>query len=37
MVAASRMQLDMVFDSRRGRLFSLGPRLGFTGGGRLWY
>jgi hypothetical protein len=37
MHAAFRMEWDMVLDSRRGRLFSLGLRLGFTGGGRLRY
>jgi len=37
MLAASRMELDMVLDSRRGRVFSLGLRLGFVGGGRLRY
>jgi len=37
MLAASRMELDMVPDSRRGCLFSLGLHLGFAGGGRLRY
>jgi len=37
MLAASRMELDMVLDSRCGRLFSLGLPLGFAGGGRLQY
>jgi hypothetical protein len=37
MLAASRMELNMVLDSRRGRLFSLGLHLGFTGGGVLQY
>jgi len=37
MLAASRMELDMVRNSRRTRLFLLGHRLGFTGGGRLQY
>jgi hypothetical protein len=37
MLAASRMELDMVLDSHRGHLFSLGLRLGFPGGGRLLY
>jgi len=37
MLAASRMELDMVLDSCRSRLFSLGLRLGLAGGGRLRY
>jgi len=37
MLAASCMELDMVPDSRRGCLFSLGLRVGFAGGGRLRY
>ena len=37
MLATSRVELEMVLDSRRGRLFSLGRRLGFAGGGRLRY
>ena len=37
MLVASRMELDMVPDSRRGRLFLLGLRLGFAGGGRQRY
>jgi len=37
MIAASHMELEMVLDSRRGRLFSLGLRLGFAGGCRLRY
>ena len=35
MLAASRMELDMVLDSCCGRFFSLGLRLGFAVGGRL--
>jgi hypothetical protein len=35
MLAASRMELNMVLDNRRGGLFSLGLRLEFAGGGRL--
>ena len=35
MLAASRMELDMVLDSRHSRLFSLGLHLGFAGAGRL--
>jgi len=31
MLAGSRMELDMVLDSRRGRLFLLGLHLGFPG------
>jgi len=37
MLAACRMELDMVLDSRCGHLFSLGLRLGFAGGGKLVY
>jgi len=37
MLAASCKELDMVLDSRRGCLFSLGLCLGFAGGGRLRY
>jgi len=37
MLAASRMELDIVLDSRCGRIFSLGLRLGFTGRGKLRY
>jgi len=37
MLAASRMELDIVLESRRGHLFSLGLHLGFAGGGRLRY
>jgi len=37
MLAASCMEMDMVLDSRRGRLFLLGLCLGFAGGGRLQY
>jgi len=37
MLAAFRMELDMVLDSHRSRLFLLGLCLGFAGGGRLRY
>jgi len=37
MLQESRMELDMVLDSRRGRHFSISLHLRFAGGGRLWY
>jgi hypothetical protein len=37
MHGAFRMELNMGIDSRHGRLFLIGLRLGFTGGGRLRY
>jgi hypothetical protein len=37
MLEASRMELDIVFDSRCGGLFSFSLCLEFPGGGRWWY
>ena len=37
MHAASRIELDMVLDSRQGDYFSLCLHWPFSDGGRLWY